>query len=73
MYKLNYVTKLISLFLLMLEFISNIFGPLIKLPEIFMQFSFINLAFYQQDIFLMSKKCWASKIHETYTLSLGHI
>lgn len=73
MYKFNYGIKLTSLFLLMLKFISNVLGPLIKLPESFMQFHLINLAFHQQDLFLMSKKCRSSKIHETHTLSIGHI
>lgn len=34
-----------------------ILGPLIKLPESFMQFTLLNLAFHQQGIFLTSKKC----------------
>lgn len=72
-HKFNYVTKSISLFVLTPEFIYSVLAPPIKLPESFMQFNFINLAFHQQDIFLMGKKYWSSKIHETYTHSLGHI
>jgi len=37
------------------EFICNVLGLVIKLLESFMQFNFINLAFHQQDIFLMNK------------------
>ena len=44
-----------------LEFICNVLGLLIKLLESFMQFNFTNLAFHQQDIFLMSKSIGLQK------------